>query len=92
MEQIAFSGVLERDKDGTWWYVHVPKQIRHQLKHLETRGMIPVSATIGHTTWQASLLPWADGSAQITINKTVRTKEALTLGQELQVRVQPRTR
>jgi hypothetical protein len=90
MEQIAFSGILERDKDGTWWYVHVPKQIRDQLKHLEKRGTIPVSATIGHTTWQASMLPWADGSAQITINKTVRTKEALKLGQELQVRIEPR--
>jgi Domain of unknown function (DUF1905) len=91
MEQIAFTSTLERDKDGTWWYIHVPKHIRDQLKHLEKRGAIPVSATIGRTTWQASLLPWADGSAQITIKKTVRDKEALTLGQELQVLIVPRT-
>jgi hypothetical protein len=91
VKQIAFIGTLERDKDGTWWYVHVPKHIRDQLKHLEKRGTIPVSATIGGSTWQASLLPWADGSAQITIKKTIRDKEALTLGQELQVLIAPKT-
>jgi len=91
MEQIAFTGTLERDQDGTWWYIHVPKHIRDQLKHLEKRGAIPVSATIGRTTWQASLLPWADGSAQITVKKAVRDREAFTLGQKLQVFIEPRT-
>ena len=90
MQQIAFTSILERDKDGTWWYVHVPKHIRDQLKHLERRGTIAVSATIGRTTWHASMLPWADGSAQITVNKKVRDKEALTLGQELEVLIVPR--
>ena len=91
MEQIAFTGTLERDTDGTWWYIHVPKHIRDQLKHLEKRGAIPVTATIGRTTWPASLLPWADGSAQITVNKTVRDNEALTLGQEVEVLIVPRS-
>lgn len=91
MEQIAFTGTLERDQDGTWWFIHVPKHVRDQLKHLEKRGTIHVSATIGCTTWQASLLPWADGSAQITIKKSVRDNEALTLGQELQIVIVPRT-
>jgi hypothetical protein len=90
MKQIAFTSILERDKDGTWWYAHVPMHVRDALKHLEKRGTIPVTATIGHTTWQASLLPWADGSAQITIKKAVRDKEALMLGQELQVLIAPR--
>jgi hypothetical protein len=90
MQQIAFTSLLERDKDGTWWYVRVPKHIRDQLKHIEKRGIIPVNATIGRTTWRASLLPWADGGAQITVNKTVRDKEALTLGQELEVLIVPR--
>jgi hypothetical protein len=86
MQHIDFTGMLERDKDGTWWYVHVPKDIRDQLKYLEKRGgTIPVVVTIGLTTWQTSMLPWADGSAQITINKTVRDKEALRLNQQLQV-------
>jgi Domain of unknown function (DUF1905) len=91
MERAVFTGVLERDNDGTWWYIHVPQHIRDAFKHVEKRGTIPVTATIGHTTWNVSLLPWADGSAQLTINKTVRSKEALTLGQELQVIITPRT-
>jgi hypothetical protein len=90
MQQIAFTSMLERDKDGTWWYVQVPKHIRDQLKHLERRRIIPVTATIGRTTWRASMLPWVDGGAQITVNKKVRDKEALTLGQELDVLIVPR--
>jgi hypothetical protein len=86
----SFETILERDKDGTWWYVHVPIEIRQALKHLEKRGTIPVVVTIGETSWEASLLPWADGSAQIVVKKEIRTKEHLELGQKLHVSVAPR--
>lgn len=81
MKKLSFIADLERDKDGTWWYVHVPKDIRQKLKHLEKRGIIPVHATIGNTSWDASLLPWADGSAQLVVKKEIRDKEKLELGQ-----------
>lgn len=78
------------DKDGTWWYVHVPKEIRQTLKQFEKRGIIAVSATIGKTTWEGSLLPWADGSAQLSVKKDVRSKEKLELDQKLQVSINAR--
>ena len=91
MESLSFTATLERDKDGTWWYAHVPKEIRQALKHLENRGTIPVDATVGQTTWPASLLPWADGSAQIVIKKAIREKEHLSLGDTIAVSVRERT-
>jgi hypothetical protein len=35
------------------------------------------------------MLPWADGSAQISINKDVRAKESLQLGDYLYVTLAP---
>ena len=83
---------LERDKDGTWYYVHVPKDVRDAYKQLERRGTIAVNVTVGNSLWQASILPWADGSGQISINKKVRDAEGLELGQQIQVEVVPRER
>jgi len=57
MEKLSFVAELEMDKDDTWWYVHVPKSIRQKLKQFEKHGMIRVVATIGKTSWEASLMP-----------------------------------
>lgn len=92
MQPQHITAILECDKDGTWYYVHIPKQIRDAYKPLENRGAIPITVTVGASTWQASMLPWADGSAQISINKRVREKEGLELGQEIQLCIVPRPR
>lgn len=81
---------LECDKDGTWYYVHISKQIRDQYKRLESRGSIPIVARVGSSIWHAGMLPWADGSAQISINKKVRTQEAIRLGDEVTIIIEPR--
>ena len=73
--QLVFKVKLEMDRDGTWWYVHVPKNIRDTLKQYEKRGIVPVTVIIGKTAWDGSMLPWADGSAQISVNKRIRDKE-----------------
>jgi hypothetical protein len=92
MDSRAFQAVLDQDKDGTWWYVHVPKDIRADWKYLEKRGIIHVTATIGETSWQGSMLPWADGSAQITINSMIRAREHLVLGQKMTIQITPLAR
>ncbi len=89
-ERQVFEAKLEMDKDGTWWYIHVPKKIRDAFKQYEKRGITPVNVTIGNTTWEGSMLPWADGSAQISVNKKIRNKEGLELGDTLLVNVSPR--
>ena len=60
-----------------------------RLKSFEKRSSIRVVATVGHTSWEGSLLPWADGSAQLVINKRIREAEDLELGQKLQITVHP---
>jgi uncharacterized protein DUF1905 len=90
VSSVSFETTLERDKDGTWWYAHVPKNVRRRFAHLGAHGVIPVLATVGGTSWVASLMPWADGSAQVVIKKDLREKEGLRLGQELQIRIEAR--
>lgn len=82
--------VLEQDSDSTWHYVHVPKEIRDEYKAFEHRGIIPVTVTLGTTIWQTSMLPWADGSAQISVNKAVREKENIKAGQRIRVVIDAR--
>lgn len=85
-----FTATLERDQDGTWWYVHVPAAIRQSLKQFERRGAIAVEARIGKTSWRGSLLPWADGSAQLVVKKEVRDRESLNQGDSVDVAVAAR--
>ena len=92
MTRLTFAATLERDADGTWWYLHVPAEIRAALKEHERRGVVPVTATIGGTTWPGSLLPWADGSAQLTVTARIRARERLELGSEVRVTLEPRER
>ena len=81
---------LEKDSDGTWWYVHIPTQVRQVFAAYQRRGIVPVTATIGTTSWDGSLLPWADGSAQLSVNKRIRKAEGLELGDELVVTLRVR--
>lgn len=90
MTVITITATLEMDKDSTWYYIHVPKEIRDSLKEFEHRGSIKVTATLGDTTWECSLLPWADGSAQMSIPKKIREKQELRLGTTLSVQIVPR--
>lgn len=84
----SFDAALEVGEDGIWHYVHVPKEPRDKYKAREHRGIIKVRATIGNSTWDASLMPWADGSAQISVNKKVRTAEAIQVRDVVRVSVE----
>ena len=92
MKPHTITAPLEMDKDGTWYYVHVPLEVRQDFKSLEKRGIIPVTARVGSSTWPASLLPWADGSAQLSIGRKIRERENLSRGQQIEVEIAPRER
>lgn len=70
----------------------MPKEVRDTYKQLERHGAIAVNVELSNSRWQASVLPWADGSGQISVNKRVREKEGLQFGQEIKVTIEPRLR
>ena len=87
---IAKIKLFEREKG--WHYVSVPTDLSRSLKHLADRGLIAVIAKIGNSSWHTSLLPMGDGTHFIALPAKVRTKEKLSLGMEIKISVETRTR
>ena len=83
-------GLFKRDKG--WYYVPVPTELSKPLEHLADRGLIAVTAKIGNTHWQTSLLPMGDGTHFIALPAKVRNKEKLALGDDVEVSFELRTR
>ncbi|MGM0771729.1 MAG: DUF1905 domain-containing protein [Halobacteriota archaeon] len=42
---------------GGWHYVRVPTEITKKLLHEAQRGLIPIRANVGETSWKTSLIP-----------------------------------
>ena len=65
---------------GGWFYVRVPARITNATKHLADRGLVAVSATVGDSSWNTSLLPMGDGSQFVALPAKVRKKERIAVG------------
>ncbi|WP_407355709.1 DUF1905 domain-containing protein [Methanolobus sp. WCC5] len=65
---------------GGWVYIRVPIEITERLIHMAQRGLIPIRATVGMTSWDTSLLPMGDGTHFIPLNAKVRQKEGIETG------------
>ncbi|MDP2216164.1 MAG: DUF1905 domain-containing protein [Methanolobus sp.] len=75
---------------GGWVYVRVPIGITEQLLHMAQRGLIPIRASVGSTSWDTSLLPMGDGTHFIALNAKVRKKEDIEVGNDITVSFQLR--
>jgi len=88
----AFVARIERfDMKGGWYYVPVPTELSKSLEFLSTHfGYIAVTANVGNSSWQTSLLPKGDGTHFIALPQKLRSKEKLTLGMAIEVSFEPR--
>lgn len=77
---------------GGWFYIAVPRWISDELSHLAARGLIPVKARVGATSWKTSLLPKGDGSHFIALNAEVRKTNHIDMGDRITITFQPRLR
>ncbi|WP_406658050.1 DUF1905 domain-containing protein [Methanolobus sp. ZRKC2] len=75
---------------GGWVYVRVPVSITEQLLYRAQRGLIPIRATVGNTSWDTSLMPMGDGTHFIALNAKVRKKEDIEVGNDITVTFQLR--
>ena len=87
---IAKIKIFEREMG--WHYVLVPTDLSKPLEHLAERGLIAVIAKVGNSSWPTSLLPMGDGTHFIALPARVRTKEKISLGEEVEVLFETRTR
>lgn len=82
--------LFEREKG--WHYVSVPTELSKPLEYLADRGLIAVTAKAGNSTWPTSLLPMGDGTHFIALPAKVRSKEKLSLGEEVEISFEIRVR
>ena len=80
------------NREKGWYYVLVPKKISNPLKKLSDRGLIAVTASIGSSLWQTSLLPMGDGTHFIALPAKVRSKEDISTGKEIEISFETRNR
>ena len=78
--------LFEREKG--WHYVSVPTELSRPLEHLADRGLIAVTARIGNSGWQTSLLPMGDGTHFIAESEKIHngSKEKTVYWKEIATR------
>lgn len=72
---------------GGWYYVAVPSQITDITSHLARRGLVPITAKLGSSVWSTSLLPKGDGTHFVALKSTIRKKEKIDLGDEIELNI-----
>lgn len=90
--QVSFSGqVWEWRGPAPYHFVTVPDDDAGRIKEVEAMisygwGMIPVSVTIGETSWTTSLWP-KDGAYVVPLKDAIRRAERISLGDTVSVRL-----
>jgi len=86
MEVYSTSGKVEIfPQKGGWVFIRIPKTITTKLLHRADRGLIPIKATVGLTSWDTSLLPMGDGTHFIALNAKVRKKENIEVNKTISI-------
>lgn len=81
------------DGPGSWCFLTVPAELSDEIRARRPRpptgfGAVPVSVTIGATTWSTSLFPSKEvGSYVLPLKKAVRTAERLEPGDPATLRL-----
>jgi hypothetical protein len=69
-----------------WHFVRVPGKLSAPFEAFAERGLIAVTATVGCSSWATSLLPYGDNTHFIALPAKIRNKEAIALGEKINVR------
>jgi hypothetical protein len=89
----TFSAPMWRWKgDGLWHFITLPFDVADDLDEASPVkagfGSVPVTATIGQTTWTTSVFPSKDEKSFILpVKKDVRSREGLNDGDVVSVRL-----
>ena len=81
-----FSGVVQIfEVEKPWVYVPVPKRYTTLTRDLADRGLVAVTASVGTSQWNTSLLPKGDGTHFLALPAKVRKSETIAVGDKVRV-------
>lgn len=72
-------------QQGGWHYIGMPENYTEITQDYADRGVVAITATVGETSWDTSLLPKGDGTLFIALNAKVRKKEKIDVGDTITV-------
>jgi len=77
--------------EGAWHFVTLPLEIADEIDELTTTsragfGSVPVTVTVGETTWQTSIFPDRKAASYLLpVKKQVRAREGIDDGDDLEI-------
>ena len=71
--------------DNPWFYVEVPKEHTLEVRNKIPRGLVPVTVTLGNSTWDTSLLPLGNGKQFIPLKAKIRKNENINVRDEIEL-------
>ena len=67
--------------DSYWHFVTLPKELYTEIRDIHGKGMVPITTTIGKTTWDNSLFPHTLSQSYIlAVKKMIRQNEGIFEG------------
>jgi hypothetical protein len=86
VEKICCKGLVELfPQKGGWVFVRIPIELTEPLKKFANRGIIPIKAKVGKTSWRTSLMPMGDGTHFIALKKEIRKNEEIEVGDLVEI-------
>ncbi len=77
---------------GGWYFVRVPKKYTMLTQNLADRGLVAITAAVGDSYWNTSLLPMGDGTHFIALPAKVRKTENIKFGDQIKLSFKLRRR
>jgi hypothetical protein len=71
--------------ENPWIYVSVPEEHTEATRHLADRGLVAITATLGTSEWNTSLMPMGDGTQFIPLPAKVRKAEKVDVGDNVNI-------
>ncbi len=78
--------------ENPWIYVSVPRECTEIFAGFMDRGLLPITVTLGKSTWNTSLMPKGDGTHFIPLSATIRKAERVGVGDTIKLLFVPRNR
>lgn len=72
--------------DSGWHFVTLDKDLSSKIRSVYTKGFVKITAQIGKTKWDTSLFPHKKSGYLICINKQIRNKEDVLVGDVVKIK------
>jgi len=77
---------------GGWHYIQVPLEVSEPLEIYADRGLIAVTATVGTSIWETSLLPKGDQTHFLALPAKIRKANKIEVADQIKASFILRTR